>query len=384
MRVHVLDEGALTEVVPRNIRLYLKSRGWTKLSDAGTTPDVWTLSESAHHYEVIAPSSREKRDFSRRVAEVLRTVSIVEERSELELLRDLNAASFDIQYVHTHSSSVAGTAPLRNAADIFSGALAMLSASTASLEEPRLVLPPRRSSRTAELMNRVLAGPTTAGSYIVSIWVPIPPRLTSSEDLVLFDDETEPFERRATTHLQRALLSTKEAINVALESDDGLEAFEEGRNAGVSANLCEALMKISGEEDSGFDVRFSWSLDRPLENAYPSVSFGVDSIPVLEEAARLLRTKIPEDEVRIRGNVVRLHRETKIGSGEVTIAGSVVGDPSEKLRRVALDLAEPDYQLAIQAHETFGDVEVVGSLIQRGNRMQLRDARGFSVTTGND
>jgi hypothetical protein len=128
-----------------------------------------------------------------------------------------------------------------------------------------------------------------------------------------------------------------------------------------------------------FDIRFAWALDRPLVGIAPVVAFDTDSIPMLREAARELRARLPEDDVRIRGNVVRLHREGQLGPGEVTIAGIVAGDPVEKLRKVSVILGEDDYAQAITAHEQFLDVEVVGSLIQRGTRTNLSDARGFSV-----
>ena len=358
--------------------------GWQRRTEVSSTPDVWVLPTSEGTYEVIAPSSQETRDFAKRVAELLRTLSVVEDRSELDLLRDLHAARFDIQYIRTHFTSPPGTAPLREAADAFAAAQAMLSASTASLEEPRLVLPSRRPSRTSELMQKVLAGPTREGSYIISIWVPVPPRLTQDEDQVLFDDPSEPFEREATKHLNFALTAAREATSEALYGDEGLESFVARRDSGISANLCEALVKLSGEDEAGFDVRFAWSLDRPVLDLDRRIFFSQESIPVLEEAARELRARMPQEDVRLRGNVVRLHREGQLGRGEVTIAGLVVDDPQEKLQHVSLDLAESDYQLAIEAHQRFDNVEVTGSLYRRGTRTYLRNPSGFSVPSSID
>ena len=384
MKVQVIDEQALASPAPRNIRLYLRMHGWQRQSEASATPDVWAQETQEGTYEVIAPSSKDARDYLQRVAELLRTVSIAEDRSELDLLRDLTEVSYDIQNIHTHFSSPPGTAPLRDAAEAFAAAQAMLSASTAALEAPRLVLPSRRPSRTSELMKKVLAGPTREGSYVISIWVPVPPRLTQDEDLVLFEDPSEPFEREATKHLNRALTAAHAAASEALTGDDGLDAFLRREDTGISANLCEALVGLAGEEGVGFDVQFAWSLDRPVAGLEPRVRFNEESIPVLGEAARELRAMLPEDEVRLRGNVVRLHREEQLGSGEVTIAGWIVDDPQGKIRRVSLNLAESDYQRAIQAHQSFTDVEVVGSLFQRGTRTHLRDARSFELMSSSD
>ena len=384
MRVQVIDEQALASPAPRSIRLYLRMHNWQRQRETSSVPDVWTLLTQDGTYEVIAPSSREARDYSQRVAELLRTLAIAEDRSELDLLRDLTMVPFDIQYVHTYFSSFPGAAPLHDVADAFAAAQAMLSASTASLEEPRLVLPPRRPRLTTNLMQRVLAGPTSEGSYVISIWVPVPPRLTQDEDLVLFDDPSEPFERQATKHLHQSLLAARAAASEALDTDAGLDAFVTRETSGISANLCEALVSLAGEEAVGFDVQFAWSLDRPVAGLVPRVSFNEESIPVLREAARELREKLPEDEVRIRGNVVRLHREGQLGHGEVTIAGLVIGDPLGKLRRIYLDLAESHYSIAIRAHQSFADVEVVGSLIQRGTRTYLNNTRDFVVSPSID
>lgn len=379
MRVEIIDEEALTAPSPRNIRLYLQIHGWQRQSVEPTKPDVWTLASKDGTYEVVVPSSREARDLPMRVAELLRTLSVVEDRSELEILRDFATLGFDVQYVHAEFAGPPGTAPLRDATLAFGAALALLAASTTSLEEPRLVLPTRRPTRTAAFMNRVLAGPTTEGSYVMSIWVPIPPRLTQEEDAVLFDDPSEPFERAATKHLNRALTAAHAAAREALDTDIGLDAFVARESDGLSANLCEALVGLSGETEVPFDIRFAWALDRPVADMATAVRFDDESIPVLREAARELRARLPEFDVRIRGNVIRLHREGQLGDGEVTIAGLVIGDPIEKLRRVSVSLAEPDYERAIEAHQTFADVEVVGSMIQRGTRTYLSDARGFSV-----
>lgn len=375
MRVRIVDEDVLSSPSARNIRSYLRIRGWQRRGSS-LKPDVWTLDTQEGTYEVLAPSSG-ARDFPERVAELLRTLSIAEERSEVEVLRDLATLSFDIQYVRTVHEGPPGTAPLRDAAAAFGAAQNLLAAAAASLEYPKLILPPRRPAQTAAFMKKVLAGPTTAGSYVISLWVPVPPRLTQEEDAILFEISEEPFERAATRQLQIAVLAARTAADEA--SDRGIEPFIEREASGLSANLCESLVQLAGEEERGFELQFSWALDRPMLDQSPRVTFEAESIPVLREAARELRAQVPEEDVRIRGNVVRLHRDEKLGPGEVTISGTFAGDPSEKLRRIHVPLTEDAYGDAITAHETYADVEVVGAIYIRGTHTYLKDARAFKV-----
>lgn len=137
-----------------------------------------------------------------------------------------------------------------------------------------------------------------------------------------------------------------------------------------------SLLRIS---PSGRWITTSPPPARPVENVESRFDFEREAISVLREAARDLRERLPEEDVRVRGNVVRLHRDGNAGSGEVTVAWIVTGDVMEKLRRVSVSLSEGDYATAIAAHEQFADVEVSGALYQRVTRTYLRDARGFFV-----
>jgi hypothetical protein len=382
MRVRIIDALALQSPPPRNIRLYLQTHRWERVATSRQRPDVWAHATPEGTYEVLAPSSRNASDYPERVAELLRTLAVVEDRSEQDILRDLLTLGFDVQYIHTWHEGLPGTAPLRDAAEAMEAAHNMLAAAATSLEVPRLVLPHRRPSTTSQFMSRVLAGPTEPGSYVISIWVPVPPRLTQEEDAVLFDPAIEdPRERAATRRLHQALTATRIAAREALDEDAGIDAFTDRVSDGVNANLCEALVAMSGESVTPFHVQFSWALARPVIDIETTraISFDEELVPVLEEAAAELRESVPEDDVRVRGSVIRLHREGNTGSGDITIAGSIVGEPADRMRRFSLNVSEVDYERAIQAHQNYLDVEVGGSLTRRGTRSNLRLVRGFEV-----
>ena len=102
----------------------------------------------------------------------------------------------------------------------------------------------------------------------MSIWVPIPPLLTQEEDQVLFDPEGDPPERAATRRLHEALGATRDAARQILDEDLGIEAFTDRADRGVSANLCEALVAVSGDSRIPFDVRFTWALARPFPGRF--------------------------------------------------------------------------------------------------------------------
>ena len=194
---------------------------------------------------------------------------------------------------------------------------------------------------------------------------------------MLFEIEDEPFERAATLRLHQAMTSLSQAVRQVEDDHAGIEAFTDRLSDGVTAVLCEAVATMVNESRIGLETSFSWALDRPVADRNQPVVFGRGSQEVLQEAARHIRSLIPEEEIVLAGNVVRLHRDARDGTGEVTIAGVFAGDPDERLRRVTMTLPGAVYDEAIRAHDEFDLVEVVGELYRRGNRLYLRNPRDF-------
>ena len=94
-RVRITDNEALASSNPGHIRSYLEAHGWQKREQLPSGAGVWGTRVGDGDYEVIAPSSSESLDYTRSVSELLRTLSIVEDRSELDVLYDIEALTPD-------------------------------------------------------------------------------------------------------------------------------------------------------------------------------------------------------------------------------------------------------------------------------------------------
>ena len=96
IRVRVIDKEALLGPSPEGVQEYLAAKGWQfRTSPWGTKATIWAhpCPDEAGDYEVLAPSDKTYGDYAQRMAELLRTLSIVEDRSELDVLRDLCTSS---------------------------------------------------------------------------------------------------------------------------------------------------------------------------------------------------------------------------------------------------------------------------------------------------
>jgi hypothetical protein len=181
--------------------------------------------------------------------------------------------------------------------------------------------------------------------------------------------------------LSRALKALREAADASLSSAK-FDHFKDSVQAGVSANLCSALARMVGAVPATSELALSWTWarSRPVENnAIRDVVFPGDRLPVIEEAARLLKATAPREEVEIRGGVVKLQRQGEQGppAGPVSILAFLDGNP----RRVSVTLEEADHQRAIQAYERGATVICTGDLLKVAQQYILQNPRGFTIVS---
>jgi hypothetical protein len=165
-------------------------------------------------------------------------------------------------------------------------------------------------------------------------------------------------------------------------SSGGMAAFEHAVSLGVSANLCEAVAGLSAVSPAdGLDIRIAWSRTRPAAASIPSrIVLGSDSIPLIQEAARLFKDTAPVEDVEIQGFVTRLARGPQERSGEVTLEGLADG----QLRRAAVELGEGIYSQAVQAHDQRQRVACAGDLVKERGGFRLQNPRHFRVLSGEE
>lgn len=294
---------------PQRISLYLTSRGWQPQEESGGT--LWLAHDEA--YEVFVPRYRTMRGYASYVRNMLKTLSTVESRSESQIAHEISVSDADVQYVHTDPDTDPGTTPIDEGVKAFESLrLWVLSgAVSATGDKPRLVQPARKPAQALEFMRGVRLGPTFEGSYVLTVYIPVPPHIgqTAIEvDHPQIKLLSQPFQRRVSLRLREATIEALNAADEVIRRREGIEAFTRRAEKGVNANLCEALTGFTSREGGDARIDFSWALSRPVEPGAP-IALGRDHVTVLREAAQEMRAAAPEDDVTVIGAVVRLHRK---------------------------------------------------------------------------
>jgi len=274
-----------------------------------------------------------------------------------------------------------GSLPLEQAVAFVERSRDMVLAAACAAITKRPYFATRKPTRATEYLSRVRMGQTERGSYVLTILSPVAPELVAECQLPLDLEMPEPYERQVTRTLAEALAAMAQAARQAASSG-GLAAFEQAVTQGVSANLCDAVAGLSAVSTAdGLDIRIAWSRTRPTASTVPSrIVLGSDSIPLIQEAARLFKDTAPVEDVEIQGFVTRLARGPQEPSGEVTLEGFVDG----QLRRVAVELGEGVYTQAVQAHEQRQRVACGGDLVKERGGFRLQQPRHFRVVTGEE
>jgi hypothetical protein len=178
--------------------------------------------------------------------------------------------------------------------------------------------------------------------------------------------------------LYRAVVTARDAAE-AVSHGERLNIFDNYGDVGVSANMCEALAGLGGDDKHTVELRFTWAQSRPVRDATPPVTLSRTHIGILGEAAKGLRRRNEVSDAVIRGTIKRLHREARSGPGDITIVGYVEGDLERRARRLRVHLSEEDYSRAGAAHDAGDEVIIRGGLLRHGTTTYVSPLREFQI-----
>jgi hypothetical protein len=138
MRATVRDRDELKAVSQADIRAYLTAKLW-RPEQSGNV-EWWTFDSSARHAEILLPTDASVRDYVLRISQALHILEDVENRSQLEVLRDINSVGLDVVRLRApESDSKLNSIALRQGARLVDHAMEMMGAAASSAVEPRKV-----------------------------------------------------------------------------------------------------------------------------------------------------------------------------------------------------------------------------------------------------
>ena len=366
MKVAIHDTEALRAVPPAALSAWAHTAGWRRTGTYRKHSDVY---EAPGKPEIVLPRTQRLGDYATVVSDIIRIFAADAGRDELSLYRDLVTADSDVIRVRAVESED-GSLPLEAGVDLVQGARDLLLAAACSLRDRPLPLYRVAAHRDANaLLNRFRLGQTEQGSFTVTLLsAPLTPALRPPTQLPLFSgDEAAPIseERRLTQRFAEALSAAREAAESVVSAPDS-NAFAATVSKGVSANLCEALVKVVAPF-SAVDIGVHWAWTRPMNSDRNVFRFATADAPILRGAAEAFRARAPKPDMEIYGFIQRLSRSEEEVDGTIYLTTQVEGQTCS----VAALLTQSDYERAIQAHRDRAVVTMRGDLQRNGQRWRL-------------
>ncbi|MGH4010423.1 MAG: hypothetical protein ACRDTH_20055 [Pseudonocardiaceae bacterium] len=355
---------------PAGIVAYLLASGWREAGSYGRAA-IWTRTVDGAEAEVLVPVSAELRDYATRLAELVSTLTTVEQRPAADVLQDLRSPTLDVQYIRMMPDGPSGSTPLREGYLAIKGVrdLFLAAATSAVSAERPTVLPSQKPQLAQGFLDQVRLGQTSRGSYVLRVETQLPPP----------GIEPPVPSREVLLHLHQATSAAHDAATRSSRNGDPTP-FIERVGEGVSANLCEALADIGGQRRNAFDLRFAWAPALPLVDLdTPTVRFDRPVITALKAGAKYLRELPITETATVVGRVVDLHRTPTDRLGRVQVEGVVEAGGHRYEDRITMRLVSQEYNLAVSAHGTGRPLRVVGELRHTGRQFEVSRVSSIEI-----
>jgi hypothetical protein len=368
---------SINKIIPLKLEKFLLSRGWVEDGYVGDKAKVWHRQEEEHFdLEIIQPLDNRLRDYSQRMYEIIQVLSEFEVKELAGILDEIVNFDSDIVKVRVMSPDVDnGSIPLGDGVLLFEKARDLLVSTTLSTFKKNRYFSGAWPADVKDFLGTLKLGQTEYGSYIVNVIAPI---VISSENR---EGERSSITREVSNNLARSLVATTTAVT-KYEASEDLIVFEEAINNGVSANLCDALIGISGSKGHR-DIEISIQLAGVEENFQEIIKkhyFLSRHISVLKIASEYYKGNYTIERYSVCGLVIRMDHTPSEDYGVIRVASLVNGS----LKNISIQLDLNDYWLAVRAHESNELVKCLGVLMVTSRTANLMDPKGFEVIEDQD
>jgi len=318
-------------------------------------------------------------DVDIRIAELLESLAIVEDRPLRGLIDSIQSTDRDIFYLALPSESgFRRGVPLGSAAEIVTSLRDLVSHAAANEIAPTAYRP--RITETAKKhAESCVFGHTFKGSFGFTVETPLP--IGARRDVPLLPPERidRPFERRVTERLAAGIRDLAEAARL-----QSIEILLEHAPSGLNSNMCEELLVI-GETANGSPTTYSigWSPEWPVLKDltdFAPVRIDERGYRCLQSFIREVRPPEESAELTIEGRVVIMEsRQPPLFDDEEEHKIVVAAEVEGRRRNVHVALSAAEYRDACDAHLEGNDVSIEGVLEKRGKYWTLTAPSGFHV-----
>ncbi len=163
----ILEDRIFDTLNPKDMERYLSNNKWKEVRRVPGELSIWdNIGETGRKFRVRLPLDNDLGDFAISMKKAVRTLSLFENRSQLEILEDFNTIAIgDVIRVKSEDifNQTDSTLQLDDGIRLIRKARDMLSAAACAVVETKTVFPSRKPGMVSEFMKNIRLGQTERG-----------------------------------------------------------------------------------------------------------------------------------------------------------------------------------------------------------------------------
>jgi len=363
-------DNRVVRVTAEQLRSYLELKDWFEDGKIKSVATIWHRHDDMDA-EVVLPFPTAK-DHEQRLKEAIAAIATAENRFTQQVEDDVGRIFANVVSVRViHPDTRDGTIPINDGVLLIENAKELLLSAAQSLHAKRKQFIGKVAADAKAYIDTLLLGQTEIGSYIVNVIAPINENPES-------DNQTAEFvpHAQAVTQSLVAGLDALEKASSEFEGNQNLRAFDNAILSGASANMCDALLGLSGiHRNRSFEIRVEFQVGRLFETEPRIFAFDANQLETLSKASAYYKEDYVLESRKITGFVKNLSRPQGENLGTATIQCKV--DDIDRL--VKVDLEGDDYHNAVRAHDQQLYVRVNGDVHIMSRSARLLRPYDFTV-----
>lgn len=247
-----------------------------------------------------------------------------------------------------------GTIPLDEGVKLFEKTKHLVNALALSAKKKKAFFGNNSGGKNVtEFMSQVRLGQTQIGSYIVNLSYPVENIEVKEQNEII---QAISFSRSVSHNLVNSLTKLKEKIT---HYDHNPTSFAELIPEGVSHNLCEAIIGLSGSEQQReveIKLKVGGISDEAMSSETFNIRFAQNEIKVVQIASKYYQGEYTLQHYEVIGKIVGLHSSNLAEGGYIQVPCKI----EDKTVEIRIDLSPEQYQLATEAHKTGQQIRCKG------------------------
>ena len=332
---------------------YLNTKSWQVAFELEYAV-IWQRELGHKILEITLPKPSAE-DSDEVLNKALEKLANIEEKTVETLKLNISNQYADKLSVRVIGESVKdGTIPLNEGVKLFEKTKHLINALALSAKKKKAAFGHSTGGKdVAEFMSQIRLGQTQIGSYIVNLSYPVENIEIKEQNEII---QAISFSRSVSHNLVNSLKKLKEKIT---HYDHNPIIFAELIPEGVSHNLCEAIIGLSGS-DQKRKVEIKLQAGEISDDSMPSKAFNIqfaqNEIKVVQIASKYYQGEYTLPNYEIIGKIVGLHSNNLAEGGYIQVPCKI----EDKTVEIRIDLPPEQYQLAAEAHKTEQQIRCKG------------------------